>query len=430
LNTGTLVDGQNNRYTVDSVTGALVKVGTVNLGDTLWNTPDKNFAPRIGFAYRVGSGNKTVIRGGYGIFYDQIVVGNGLFQNFGLGPPYVLVKNYTNTVTNAPATWQDPFPAGVSAGSISPYAVNSNLPTPYRQQWSFGIQHEVLRNLLLDVSYLGSNGIHLPLRYNINQPTPGTGAIQARRPYPQWSTIAWFDDVGTSSYNALNVRLERRYASGLTFLSSFTYSKALDLGTTASSGTSPQDPRNFRAEWGPASFDARLRYVGSVVYELPFGKGRRFLSSAPKWLDGVAGGWELTGIVTLQTGNPFSVTTGTDISNRPFVVGDPRVANRTILQWFNTAAFSSAVPGNGVSYGNAGRNIIEGPGLQNTDLGIFKNFRLTERLGLQFRAEAFNALNHANFSAPNSDQNSATFGQISSTTTQNRDIQFGLKLLF
>jgi hypothetical protein len=435
VNQGTLLDGQGNAYSVDSVTGALVTVGTANLGDTIYNEPNKNFAPRFGFAYRVGRDNRTVVRGGYGIFYDQLVVGNGLYQNFGLGPPYVLVKNYTNTTTNAPATWSNPFPAGVSAGSVSPYGVNRNLPTPYRQQWSFGVQRELIKNLLLDVSYLGSNGEHLPLRYNINQPTPAAGAIQARRPYPAWSTVTWLDDVGTSSYNALTVRLERRYANGLTFLSSFAYSKALDLGTTASSGTSPQDPRNLRAEWGPATFDARLRYVGSVVYELPFGKGRRWLRSSPGWLDAVAGGWEATGIITLQRGSPFNVTTSKDISNtggsnRPFVVGNPHLSNPSILEWFNTAAFSNVVPGGGYSYGNAGRDILVGPGLQNFDLGLFKNYRLTERFGIQFRAEAFNALNHANFSNPTADANSSSFGQISSTSTSNRDIQFGLKVLF
>ena len=435
VNQGTLLDGQGNAYSVDSVTGALVTVGTANLGDTIYNEPNKNFAPRFGFAYRVGRDNRTVVRGGYGIFYDQLVVGNGLYQNFGLGPPYVLVKNYTNTTTNAPATWSNPFPAGVSAGSVSPYGVNRNLPTPYRQQWSFGVQRELIKNLLLDVSYLGSNGEHLPLRYNINQPTPAAGAIQARRPYPAWSTVTWLDDVGTSSYNALTVRLERRYANGLTFLSSFAYSKALDLGTTASSGTSPQDPRNLRAEWGPATFDARLRYVGSVVYELPFGKGRRWLRSSPGWLDAVAGGWEATGIITLQRGSPFNVTTSKDISNtggsnRPFVVGNPHLSNPSILEWFNTAAFSNVVPGGGYSYGNAGRDILVGPGLQNFDLGLFKNYRLTERFGIQFRAEAFNALNHADFSNPTADANSSSFGQISSTSTSNRDIQFGLKVLF
>jgi hypothetical protein len=435
LNNGTLLDGQGQAFGVNSVTGALVQVGTANLGDTIYNEPHKNFAPRFGFAYRVGKDNRTVVRGGYGIFYDQLVVGNGLYQNYGLGPPYVLTTNYTNTTTNAPVTWSNPFPAGVSAGSISPFGVNPNLPTPYRQQWSFGVQREVIRDLLLDVSYLGSNGDHLPLRYNINQPTPGPGAIQARRPFPAWATVDWLDDVGTSSYNALTVRLERRYTNGLSFLSSFVYSKALDLGTTASSGTNPQNPLDLAAEWGPSTFNAKFHYVASVVYELPFGKGRHWMRAAPSWVDAVAGGWEVTGIITLQTGNPFNVTTSDDISNtggadRPFVVGNPNLSNPTILKWFNTAAFSNIVPGGGYAYGNAGRDILAGPGLQNFDLGLFRNIRLTERFRMQVRWEAFNALNHANFSNPTADANSSSFGQISSTSTSNRDVQFGVKVLF
>jgi hypothetical protein len=432
---GTLLDGQGNRYSVDTATGNLLRIGTADLGSSIYDTPTNNFAPRIGFAWRIGRDNRTVVRGGYGLFYDQLVVGNGLFQNFGLGPPYVMIRNYTNTSSNAPATWYNPFPAGVSAGSVSPYGVSRDLPTPYRHQWSFGVQRELIGSMLVDVSYLGSNGVHLPLRYNINQPDPGPGSIQARRPYPQWSSVTWLDNVGTSSYNALTVRLERRYANGLTFLSSFAYSKALDTGTTASSGTRPQNPRDLRAEWGPATFDAKFRYVGSGVWELPFGRGRRWLTDAAKWLDGVAGGWELTGIVTLQSGSPFNITTSRDLSNtgganRPFVVGDPNIDNPTIERWFNTAAFSNLVPGGGYSYGDAGRNILRGPGFQNFDLGLFKNFRLTERFGLQFRAEAFNAFNHANFSEPSSDANSNSFGQISSTSTQNREVQFGLKIRF
>jgi hypothetical protein len=434
VNNGTLLDGQGHAYSVDPVTGGLVKVGTANLGDSIYREAHNNFAPRVGFAYRLDNSNRTVVRGGYGIFYDQLVVGNGLFQNFGLGPPYVLTANYTNSVTNPVLTWQNPFPAGVSAGSISPYGVNDRLPTPYRQQWSIGIQREIFRNLLLDVSYLGSNGEHLPLRFNINQPTPGPGVIQTRRPYPAWATVNYFQDIGVSSYNSLTLRLERRYANGLTFLSNLTYSKSLDLGNTASSGTSPQNPLDLRAEWGPSSFSVKVQYVGSVVYELPFGKKRRWLTSAPTWLDVLAGGWEATGIISLQTGGPFNVTSSLDISNtggsnRPFVVGDPNIANPTILRWFNTAAFSTVVPGGGYAYGNAGRNILIGPGLQNFDLGLFKNFRLTERFGAQFRLEGFNALNHANFGDPTGDANSSSFGRISSASA-GRDVQIGLKVLF
>jgi hypothetical protein len=434
---GTLLDGQSHRYTVDTKTGNLSVVGSAHLGDTIYKQPHTNFAPRVGFDYRLFN-DTAVIRGGYGIYYDQLVVGNGEYQNYGLGPPYILIKSYTNQVGSAPATWSDPFPAGTSGGSVSPYGINEDLPTPYRQQWSLGVQKEVIKNLLVEVSYLGSNGSHLPLRYNINQPTPGAGAIQARRPYPVWSTVTYLNDVGTSSYNALTLRAERRYANGFSFLTSLNYAKSLDQGTTASSGTSPQNPLDLHAEWGPSSFDARLRYIATFIDELPFGKGRKFLSNANPVVRGIVGGWELTAILTLQTGNPFNITTSKDISNtggsnRPFQLSDPtKGAPKSLQEWFNTSAFTNVNPaGAGVySYGNTHRDNVYGPGLENTDAGLFRNIRITERFRTQIRAEAFNALNHPSFSNPTSDANSPSFGQISSTVSTARQWQFAAKLLF
>jgi Carboxypeptidase regulatory-like domain len=435
---GTLLDGQGDRYSVNPATGNLLKVGSANLGDTLYNQPHLNFAPRVGFDYRLFN-DTAVIRGGYGIYYDQLVVGNGEYQNYGLGPPYILIKSYTNQVGAAPATWNDPFPTGVSGGSISPYGINENLPTPYRQQWSLGVQKEVIKNFLVEVSYLGSNGSHLPLRYNINQPTPGPGAIQGRRPYDLWSTVTWLNDVGTSSYNALTLRAERRYANGFSFLTSLNYAKSLDQGTTASSGTSPQNPLDLRAEWGPSSYDARLRYIATFVDELPFGKGRRFLADSNPVIRSIVGGWEATAILTLQTGNPFNVTSSKDISNtgaanRPFQIGNPAAgAPHTLKEWFNTAAFTTANPaGAGIyAYGNTRRDNVRGPGVENTDVGVFRSFRITERVHTQIRAEAFNALNHPSFSNPSSDANSpATFGVISSTASTARQLQFAGKVIF
>ncbi len=435
---GTLLDGQGDRYSVNSATGNLQLVGSANLGNTLYKQPHLNFAPRVGFDYRLFN-DTAVIRGGYGIYYDQLVVGNGEYQNYGLGPPYILIKSYTNQVGSAPATWSNPFPTGVSGGSISLYGINENLPTPYRQQWSLGVQKEVIKNLLVEVSYLGSNGTHLPLRYNINQPSPGPGAIQARRPYPLWSTVTWLNDVGTSSYNALTLRAERRYANGFSFLTSLNYAKSLDLGTTASSGTTPQNPLNLHAEKGPSSYDARFRYIATFVDELPFGNGRRFLATSNSVVRSIVSGWELTAILTLQTGNPFNVTTSDDISNtgaanRPFQIGDPNSgAPHSLTKWFNTTAFTNVNPaGAGIyAYGNTGRDSIYGPGLENTDAGLFRNIRITERIHTQIRAEAFNALNHPSFSNPASDANSpSTFGVISSTTSTARQWQFAAKVIF
>ena len=441
LATGTLQDGQGERLSVNPATGLLVNVGTSNIGDSLWKPHHLNFAPRFGFAYRVTSDSKTVVRGGYGIFFDQNVVGNGVFQFFGLGTPYQSAQTFTNSTTSQLATWANPFPASTNSGSYTTGGVNPNFPTAYVQQWTLGFQRQIVSNLLLDITYQGSKGTHLPLSYNLNVPVPGAGAIQARRPYPLWGTVTWVDAINKSSFNSLNVRLERRFAYGLTFNTNFLYSKSLDLGnlpsTSGAGDVNVQNRNNIAAEWGPSDTHQKLRYIGSFVYDLPFGRGRQWLTSAPRWLDALAGGWEATGILTLSTGRPFTVTTSKDISNtggsnRAFVVGgvDPTVSNPSVAQWFNTSAFTSVVPGGGFSFGNAGRGILTAPGLQTFDAGLYKNFRPVEFLTVQFRAEAFNTLNSSNFSNPASNQNSSTFGQISSTSVANRDIQFGLKLIF
>lgn len=442
LNTGLLNSGQGGVYDVNRATGLLTRVGTLDIGDTLYDMRKSNFAPRVGFAYRLTRDNKTVIRGGYGIFYDQVVVGNGMFPLYGLGAPYLSSFTTTNTPTETFATWENPFPAGTAGGSVSPGAVNRNLPATYIQQWSFGIQRELISNLLLDVTYQGSKGTAIPISYDINQANPGPGNIQSRRPYSQWSGVTWRDAVGRSSFNSMVAKLERRYANGLTFQTSLVWSKSLDLQSIQSSGNTGdggiRDIRNLNAEWGLSGFDARLRYVASYVYELPFGRGRAFLTSSPRWLDAIAGGWETTGIITVQTGRPVTITTSRDISNtgsgsgtnRPNVIGDPHLENPSVQQWYNVAAFTDIIPAGTYTFGNAGRNIVTAPGIQTFDIGLFKVFRLTERFALQFRTEAFNALNRANFAVPVTDINAANRGQINSTAIPNRSLQFALKVVF
>lgn len=439
LNTGFLNSGEGPVYDVNRATGLLEVVGNKDIGNSLYKVPLTNFAPRFGFAYRATNDNKTVVRGGYGIFYDQVVVGNGLFPLYGFGAPYLSSFATTNTATETFATWENPFPRGVVGGSISPGGMHYDFPTSYQQQWSFGIQREIVRNLLIDVSYQGSRGLHQPISYNINQPAPGAGNIQARRPYTQWASITWRDAVGYASFHSMVTKLERRFANGLSFQSNFVWSKAMDLQSFQSTGGSGdggiRDIRNIKAEYARSTFDARLRSVTSYVFELPFGKGRKHLSNAPVWLDSIAGGWENTGILTFQSGRPFTVSTSKDTSNtggsnRPTVIGNPVLENPTVQQWFNTAAFTDVYPTGTFTLGNAGRNILDAPGVQTFDLGIFKNFRLTERFNLQFRGEAFNALNHANFSAPNADINAVNRGIIGSTAIPNRSIQFGLKLVY
>jgi hypothetical protein len=422
---------------VDPRTGQLITVGQSSLGRRLWRLDKNNFGPRVGLAWRVFGDNRTVVRSGYGIFYNHLVAGNGLSPMF-RGIPFRTRQAFTNTPTRIVSTWETPFPPGLAVGGFTPQGINPDFPSAYVQQWSFGIQRELSSNLVIETTYLGSKGTHLPIAYNLNQPEPGPGPIQPRRPYPQWSSITWRDAVGISNYHSFAATVEKRLSGGLTFLSSWTLSKSIDTdsppSTSGAGESAMQNPRNLAAERGLSEFDTRHNFVSSFQYDLPLGEGKRWLSRSGV-LNQIAGGWQLTGILTLRSGRPFTVTTTRDISNtgttnRPFLVGDPKLKNPTPNRWFNAAAFSDSLPPNTFSYGNVGRNTLIADGDTNLDVALFKNFKLDEEKRLQFRTEFFNVANHANFGIPTRNLASSAFGQVSSTTRLNRQIQFGLKLLF
>jgi hypothetical protein len=419
--------------------GQLVNVGTNPLGSTAWNVQMGDWAPRFGFAFRPFANDKTVIRGGFGIFYDlgsgTDASVSGLFR----GIPFRQTQTFTNTPTQLVATYPDPYPAtSVAVGGYTPYGVAYDLKTPGVQQWSFGVEHELKRDLVFEVTYLGSKGSHLFESYDINQPTPGAGAIQSRRPYPQWGPITWVDPVGNSDYQSLSARLERRYSNGLSLLMSYTYSHSIDEDPMNDSGDGEvaiMNPLNIAANRGDSPFDIRQRLVTSLVYELPFGSHRAFGSNLPRYLRAPISGWETTAIATEQTGPPFTVITSKDISNtgaanRPFVIGDPVLANPIPTDWFNAAAFNITLPTGTYAYGNEGRNNLRAGGIQNLDFGLFRNFTLTERFALQFRSELFNITNHPNFGLPVNDVSSSSVGRVTQTSTTSRDVQFALKLVF
>jgi hypothetical protein len=438
----TLNTGNGQSYSVDPSTGHLVQVGDVPVRHSNTATPFTNVAPRVGFAYRPGASSETVVRGGYGIYYSQNIVSQGsLFSAFGLGSPFVITEAYSGT------TWANPIPSGIKAGAISMSIVPHDLPTPYNQEWSLGVQHEFNHRTLIEATYQGSKGTHFFLPYNINQPLPGAGSIQTRRPYKQWSTITNYSGSSASSYNSLILRAEQRFTGGLTFLSSFVYSKSLDLGGT-NGDNQPQNPSDIQAEWGPSLFDQKFRVITNGIYDLPFGKGKQWLGDSPFVVRALTSGWRVTGILTLQSGRPFSPTTtdglasNTGATDRAFLIGDPNLGHKSVSKWFNTAAYrvnnpangsdlsSTAVPGYVFSYGTAGRNSLRGPGIQNFDAGLFRDISVREGQILQIRAEAFNAFNHANFANPGSNASSGTFGVITSTSTANRQIQFAAKYIF
>jgi outer membrane receptor protein involved in Fe transport len=416
-----LTEAFNRMSTFDPATRGIVIAGVSSGGKSVYNWDKNNLAPRFGFAWTPTQ--KTVVRGGYGVFYDLLIVGNELGALF-FNTPFRTTENYTGSLAT-PVTLADPFPARLlGAGAIAPNAVQRDLRNSYLQQFSFGLQRELLSDLLVEASYVGSKGTKLLRTRNINQAVLGAGTINARRLYQGFGNITARESSANSIYHSLQLRAEKRWARGLSFLTSYTWSKAIDdsSGVPASTATSnsPQNSYDLRAERGLSEFDSRHRFVFSNIYALPFGE---------HWL---TGGWQLSSIVALQSGRPFSPRIGRDVSNtgqlqdRPNLVGNPKLDDPDPARWFNTSAFVIQ-PNN--NFGTAGRNILTGPGYANIDASLSKTFRFGEQRQLEFRTEVFNLFNHPNFDLPNATADSAQFGSVFSAGPA-RQIQFGLKLAF
>jgi carboxypeptidase family protein/TonB-dependent receptor-like protein len=405
--------------------------------------PDyNNFAPRFGFAYQVT--NNLVMRGGYGIFYGGQE--NGPFSNPspGFNPPFFSIESFNvpcSALSANPGSGQidcsipnfnvlaNGFPATSLSDPNTPllFSVDPNLRTPYNQQWHLGFQYQLPGQTVMEISYAGSRGLKLFAFYNGNQavPTPDqTADFAPRRPVHTCNTtllpdcdpsvfdttINTFRSNAFSFYNSLQARLEKRLTHGLTFQASYTYGHALDNASSANLGSFAtgdfRDQRFPGMEYGNADFDVRHRFVMSYAYELPFGRGKRLAGNAGGVLNQIIGGWVVSGITSASTGNYFTPTDistnlsnsdgGGDVANsaRPDRVGDPNGTPCIPGTVFNTCAFvTNTVLG---TFGNAGRNIIRGPGFQNWDLSFLKNFPIGERYRFEFHADFFNIWNHVN----------------------------------
>ena len=410
----------------------------------IW-TPDRNnFAPRLGFAYRPGGNDRVVVRGGWGIFYDEITGSGGskgsLTKNF----PATVTQRFNASKSTPNINLDDPYPLGFGGGgTIAVNSMDRNIRTPMVQHFNFGIQNEVARDTLVEVSYVGSRGRKLQYRRNINQAylrggPMGSGDIASRRPYPPYGNIRSTETTAESDFHSMQMRFERRDPRGLSFLSSYTLSKSLDLGSGGgSSGESgeTQNARDMAVERGLSNFDARHRWVTSVVWRLPVGQGRQFASNVSNAGNAIIGGWEMSGIYSLQSGRPLTPRFSNDYNNtgRSSAAKPNRICNgnlsgsaRTIDRWFDTSCFVKQ-PSN--QYGNSGRGILVGPGINWMDFALMKMFYIGESVDIQFRMELFNALNHPNFETPNIDVNSGRFGTIFGAA-DSRQIQFAFKILF
>jgi hypothetical protein len=297
-------------------------------------------------------------------------------------------------------------------------------------QWSLGIDREFWHGSAFELQYLGSHSYHLDRSYYNNTPLPGPGSVASRRPNQLFGQIRTIQNDEIGNYHGLSAGLKQRMTRRLQFMAHYTWSHALDISSDSNNGGAPMNPYNWRGDYASGNWDLRHRFVGSFVYDIPFFAG------AKPVLKYVFGGWQMNGIVSAQSGMPFNVSYGTDTANtsgggvnRPNVAGQATstCGHGHLTGCIDPSAF--AIPSL-YNYGNAGRNLLRGPNLVNVDASLFKNIPIKERLRIQFRAEFFNFLNHPNFSNPAATFNTASFGNITSTSTENRDIQFGLRLAF
>ncbi|MDQ5844912.1 MAG: TonB-dependent receptor, partial [Acidobacteriota bacterium] len=438
------VDVTDRANLYDASTRSLVQVGTGGMPRSGYESDKNNFAPRVGLAWTLGDNERTVLRAGYGLYYDTspLAPGEALYFN----RPF-FDFNLFFPLPFLPLTLSDPFPAFFPfALPDSAQAIQRDLRTPYMQHWNLNVQRQLWRSTVLEVGYVGSKGTKLLSARDLNQPQPSVlppGLPFVPRPVPQFDEINTIESRASSNYHSLQARFQQRLAAGLALLASYTWSKSIDDASnffpSAGDPNYPQNSYDLRAERGRSNFDVRHRLSVSYVYDLPFGRGGTYLADKGVWST-VLGGWQTAGIVTVQTGRPFTVAlirefdnSGTGFSalgfganDRPNVARDPVLSERTPERWFNTAAFDFPPPG---TFGNAGRNILDGPGYQNVNASLIKNTALSERLNLQLRAEAFNLFNHPNLNLPDNFLGSPTFGQITSAR-EPRHIQFGVKLLF
>ncbi|MGH9665915.1 MAG: TonB-dependent receptor domain-containing protein [Bryobacteraceae bacterium] len=405
---------------------------------TLLPLDTNNFSPRIGLAWQLAS--HMVLRAGAGLFFaSQAFPGAGATP---LGsPPYLLTSTYPTDQLNPNVTFASGFPAGalqlqnLNAASAQWAGFDPGMKEPYVWKWNFGLQREIAR-FLLEANYVGTKGTQLPVFYDLNMPVPGGGSVASRRVYPAFGTIQYTQSLGNSMYESLETRVERQYANGISLLVNYTYGKSIDDGGVQLGGGDVlyRDVRNIMAERALSSFDMRQRLVFSFLYDLPFGRGRAFAISNPV-LNSVLGNWQINGIATIRSGQPFTPELGFSTAN----TGDPRpnriadgnlpADQRTIQRWFDTSAFTAATQYN---FGNAGRGILIGPGGANFDFSTFKRVPvrvLGEGGEVQFRSEFFNLLNHPQFGNPSNRVDLQQGGTITSARPM-RQIQFGLKVIF
>ncbi len=440
--TGPCVGGGTPNPNFNPLNGIVVNGTSSPFGSQVGSTPTSNFAPRVGFAWDPFSTGKTSIRGGYGIFYDATLFGvyeQNIFQN----PPFVQSVSILNTQFANPGSVAPTLSALPPALRASP----ADFKTPYNQEWNLDIQREVVHNLMVDVGYYGSKATHLLGIADINQPQPGayiaaglgTPTNEAKlnlvRPFLGYGPINQIDTRFDSNYHSLQMAGRWQFNHNSLLAVSYTWSHAL-TNAQSDRSSAAQNTYNVAGEYGPSALDRRHVFSANYIYELPFFRQRHDV------LGQTLGGWELSGLVTANTGLPLTALTnstadpagqGTALSTsaaslRPDQIGNPNTGPNTFAQWFNIGAFAN-VPAGQFRPGNTGRGSILGPGYQRWDVALLKNFPIHEDMRFQFRAEAFNVFNHTNFNTVGATFGSSTFGKITGVRDP-RIMQVALKFYF
>jgi len=407
----------------DPETVSFLRVGTQI--DEIYHQNAHNFEPRLGLAWDPFGRGKTVVRSAYAIMVDEPLT--GIVTGTTANPPLAMPLTFTGPIRLDNAL-NMARPAG-----LAPVTVDHGFNNTYLQSWNLNVQHELKRDLTIMVGYIGSKATHLTLRRNINQPDQ---TANRARPFPALSqtspimpgvplgNITQAESTGNSSYNSLWATVNQRLAHGLQFNASYTWSRSIDYNSVSSQGVVVQNSYNVPGDRGLSDFDARHRVVLSALYELPF-RGNGFVK-----------GWQLSTIFQAQSGNPVNIVTSDSMVNgvantlRPDVTGPASIFGE-VERWFDTSVFAPVQ-----RFGNLGRNVIIGPGFNNTDFSVTKNTNLGERMAVQFRAEVFDFFNHANFGQPGNVVGSPSFGRITNTrfptgeTGSSRQIQLAVKLIF
>lgn len=427
-------------YTINGNATELNPEQTALVGNTpgyRFTAPNhSDWAPRLGMAYRIT--DKTVFRAGGGIYYNPNQTNSYTLLN--TNPPYTTILTCTWSLGLTPPSLSGPIVPGVCPSAPTAGTIVNNpwhQPTGRMNQWSAGLERQLWSGGGLELQYLGSHSYHLDRSFYNNTPLlPGPGSVNSRRPNPLFGVIRTIATDEIANYESMSVIFRQRLTHHLQMLASYTWAHTLDVSTDSNGGGTPMIPYNWKDDYGNSNWDIRHRFVATFVYDIPF------FATSNRMLKGAFGGWQTNGIVTLQTGLPFNVTTGTDTANtsssgtyRPDLLHTPtsNCGRGHLVACIDPTAFTVAdlypiTPGN-YAYGSAGRNLLHGPGAETVNLSVFKNFPITERVKFQFRFETFALFNHTNFSNPSATINTGSFGNITNGTG-NRNIQLGAKLQF